>query len=262
MSSINTDKFFKDSAIIENFIKLCLIFGPGFLAFGYFERGIFIELDWFKLLAVSALFSFIFIAPFIVINWLGMNFMPWKLKLDLHGSRRKTTKQISKTAQIRNEFDSILRSLMSKKISAKDSKYLNKLKRSIGKQEHENKQALASIESSQKKLYAAHQNLKIRFWDVLIRNWFYLGILFINVLVLVATDYFSHTKHLAFKAVVTYLAQLQYIILPPLLVGLWLITFSVFYTRQLKIRIPLISISILLFSFSIISIIIIRIGWR
>ncbi len=87
-------KIFEDKKIFVAVIKISLLFGPGFIAVGYFNQQAFIELDWLKLLSIAALFTATFTLPTMIVLWVLKVLLLWDSQLKLRSLDKHALKLI------------------------------------------------------------------------------------------------------------------------------------------------------------------------
>lgn len=226
------EQVFEDKKFLGYLVKVSIVFGPGFLLIGYFERSLFLQLDWFKLLAFCGLFSVCLVGPLIALWWLLLNVLPayygWKL------TRVAGERLISKNrGQIEESRKLLLSVTNSGQLTAEEKEEIDKiLKRSQELDERLDKLS-AKVSNARQQLSRLHIDLM----SVLTDNWTLFGMLFLFVFVWVAVDYLSN-RHMHIRVALLSLGVFFYLELPLVSIGTWLIYINK-YIKKLIWRLSL-----------------------
>jgi hypothetical protein len=195
-------KLFEDKKFLTYAIKVCAIFGPGFLAIGYFERQAFIELDWLKLVSLSGIFSVAFTLPLFVLLFVFVNLDPWMLGTRLGHKARKLTNARREAVSLAGDTDGLTKD---------EIKRLQVVEKKIDK-------TYSEIIDLKKEVDSLHTDL----YSVVTIAWIYFIILFVVVAYCVAVDYIF-VLNITFRELVYLLGWFFYVGTSLMTCGLWML---------------------------------------
>jgi hypothetical protein len=221
MNSDSWARIFQDKKFLEATAKLSLFFGPGFMVIAYFKRLTFLELDWLKLLSLSALFSAVFVLPVMFTIWLLESIIPFRQQRKLKAVLKKSAQTKVDIQQQRTILEQISKEDLSEDERGEVARVGLEIDSMLASMDSTNEDATKAYEeiaeyASNKDVYATIQ-----------ANWHLFALLFVQVLIFIGGDYFLHpTKRVTLYFLLKWLTFYYYLFMPLLLTGVWLVTFK------------------------------------
>jgi hypothetical protein len=204
-------KLFSDTELFGSVVRLCMLFGPGFIAVGFYEREIFINLDWFKLLSVSALFSVVLVFPSVVAGWILRNSVVWVISLRMRRPEKGLQKLKVNNKVLADRLENALDEV--KKIDNIPAK----LRIDVEELHDKCREHGVIIEELGKRLSDLRKgmaSLNQGFYQVILSDWSALTLLFFSVVTFVGVDFVSAKLQTDLRHLVYFLAKIFYVILP------------------------------------------------